>query len=394
MLGKIRNLIPNQVINYGKHLPAAVLANIKYGFPGRKIRVIGVTGTDGKTTTTNMIYRILKDAGKRVSMISTINAEIAGKSHDTGFHVTSPDPKMVQEFLRKAVDNGDEFLVLEVTSHALAQFRVWGIPFEVGVITNITREHLDYHKTFVNYLKAKLKLIKGAKAVVVNEQVKGVGGKVITFGLEKGDFNQKKVGLKLKLPGDYNVENALAAWAVVSELGIDEKVVRKSLENFNSLSGRMEEIKNNRGVKVIVDFGHTPNALEQALKTLRSHTGSGKLIAVFGAAGDRDQGKRPLMGEVAGKLADTVILTDEDPRFEDGQKILDSLAEGAIKTGAVLGKHLFMERDRGRAIKLALDLAKKGDTVGIFGKGHEKTMSYRGVEKPWSDQEVVRKTLK
>lgn len=396
MLREIRSLVPKWVINYGKHFPAAVLANVKYGFPGRKIRVIGVTGTDGKTTTVNMIYRILKDAGKKVSLVSTINAEIAGKSYDTGFHVTSPDPQMVQKFLRQAVDHGDEFLVLEVTSHALDQFRVWGIPFEVGVITNITREHLDYHKTLENYRRAKLRLIRGVKTAVVNQKIREIGeigGKVVTFGLDKGDFNQKRIGLKLKMPGGYNIENALAALVVASVLGIAEKAARKSLENFTSLPGRMEEIKNNRGIKVVVDFGHTPNALEQALKTLRPET-KGRLIAVFGAAGERDRGKRPFMGETAGKMADVVILTDEDPRFEDGNKIVESLAEGVVKAGKHLGKNLFIERDREKAIKMALHLAKRGETVGIFGKGHERSMSYRGAERPWSDQATVRKELK
>src|SRR3990167_1156363 len=192
----IKKFIPRSVINYGKHLPKAILANIKYGFPGKKLKVIGVTGTDGKTTTVNMIYQILKDAGKKVSMISTINAVIGGYEYDTGFHVTSPEPAMIQKFLSQSVKNGDEFMVLEVTSHALDQFRVWGIPFEIGVITNITHEHLDYHKTFADYFRAKLKLVQNAKVAVVNQKIKesweDKGSKVITFGLDNGDFNQKK----------------------------------------------------------------------------------------------------------------------------------------------------------------------------------------------------------
>ena len=387
----IKKFIPRSVINYGKHLPKAILANIKYVFPAKKLKVIGVTGTDGKTTTVNMIYQILKDAGKKVSMISTINAVIGDYEYDTGFHVTSPEPAMIQKFLSQSVKNGDEFMVLEVTSHALDQFRVWGIPFEIGVITNITHEHLDYHKTFADYFRAKLKLVQNAKVAVVNQKIKesweDKGSKVITFGLDNGDFNQKKMKLNLKIPGDYNIENALAALAVTESLGINRQIVKKSLEKFSVLSGRMEEIKNNKGIKIVIDFAHTPNALENALKTLRLQTKE-KLIAVFGAAGARDQGKRPLMGEISGRLADITILTDEDPRFEDRIKIIDEIAKG------VSDKKLYKEPDRGMAIELAIKIAKKGDVVGIFGKGHEKSMNYNGKELSWSDVQAVRKILK
>ncbi|MDO8429362.1 MAG: Mur ligase family protein, partial [Candidatus Daviesbacteria bacterium] len=187
---KLRKLIPNAVVNLGRHLPEAIFANFKYGFPAQKIKVIGVTGTDGKTTTTNMIYQILSSVGRKVSMISTINAQIGGKSYDTGFHVTSPKATDIQRFIKEAVKAGDEFMVLEVTSHALDQFRTWGINFEVGVITNITHEHLDYHKTFESYLNAKAKLIQGSKVAVLPADDPNFAkltekalGKVISFGL-------------------------------------------------------------------------------------------------------------------------------------------------------------------------------------------------------------------
>lgn len=400
MLRKIRKFIPHSFVNLGKHLPEAVFANIKYGFPGRKIKVIGVTGTDGKTTTVNMIYQILKDAGKKVSMISTINAEIAGKSYDTGFHVTSPDRADVQKFLRQAVKNGDEFMVLEVTSHGLVQFRVWGIPFEIGVITNVTHEHLDYHGTYESYLNAKARLIKNVKYAVLNrddssyEKLKEkTSGKILGYGLKKNsDINPGNFPLNLKIPGEYNIYNAEAAACVGKTLKIDDRLIKKSLENFTGLPGRMEEIKNNKGIKVIVDFAHTPNALEQALKALRPKK-TGRLIAVFGCAGERDIGKRPLMGEVSAKLADVTVLTDEDPRHEDRDKIIDGIAQTALKNGGVEGKTLFRQPDRAKAIKMAISMAKRGDTVGIFGKGHEKSMSYSGVEKPWSDQKAVQKAL-
>jgi len=334
------------------------LANVFYGFPTKNLKVIGVTGTDGKTTTVNMIYQILKAANKKVFMISTINSP--------GLHVTSPDPFVVQKLIKEAVTEGNKYLVLEVTSHALDQFRFWGIKFEVGVITNITHEHLDYHKTFENYKNTKLKLLKNSKIPI--EYI--------------------KLKLKLKIPGEYNIENASAAVAVTTALGIDKELARKAVENFEGLTGRMEEVKNKRGLKIIIDFAHTPNGLEQALKALRGLT-KGKLIAVFGSAGQRDEGKRPLMGQIARKLADYVVVTAEDPRGE--LEIINKQITQSAKTG----KNLFVIEDRQKAIDFAINkLAKKGDTVGIFGKGHEKSMNLDGKnEIPWSDKEAVEKVL-
>lgn len=365
------------------------------------MKVIGVTGTDGKTTTVNMIYQILKDAGKKVSMVSTINAYVGGKSHDTGFHVTSPDPFLVQKFAHKAAENGDEFLVLEVTSHGLDQYRFWGIKFDVGVITNVTHEHLDYHQTFENYQNTKLKFLKDVRHAIVNQKIKGdlgnkvdKGDRLITFGLDKGDFNQKDLKLNLEVPGDYNIENALVAIACAFVLDIDRKIAQKTLENFKSLAGRIEEIKNNKGIKIVIDFAHTPNGLEQALKTLRSYSSSGKLISLIGCEGFRDVGKRSMMGEIAQKLSDYVIVTSVDPR---GQLdiINRQITQGAKKSGAKEGENFFIIEDRQKAIAFAINkLAKKGDTVGIFGKGHEKSMNLDGKKEiPWSDEEAVLKSL-
>jgi len=377
--------MPQWLINYFWHLPMAILANVFYGFPARGLKVVGVTGTDGKTTTVNMIYQILKAAGKKVSMISTLNA--------TGFHVTSPDPFVIQKFVK---DHGSEYLVLEVTSHAIDQFRFWGIKFEVGVITNITHEHLDYHKTFENYLQTKLKLLKSVKFAVINQNLSQyvkrsdkLLAKIITFGLEKSDYDKRKYNFKLKIPGDYNIENAQAALAVANVLEIDQQIAKKTLENFEGLTGRMEEVKNSRGIKIIIDFAHTPNGLEQALRTLRKET-KGKLIAVFGSAGQRDEGKRPLMGEIAIRFADYVVITAEDPRGE-----LEYINKQIIQ-GIKKGSNFFVIDDRQKAINFAINkLAKSGDTVGIFGKGHEKSMNIDGIhEIPWSDLEAVKKVLK
>lgn len=393
MKSLIKSIVGQGFINKFYHLPLAVLANIVYGFPARELKVIGVTGTDGKTTTANMIYQVLKAAGKKVSMVSTVNAVIAGKEYDTGFHVTSPSSFMIQKFAKMAREM-DEFLILEVTSHALDQYRFWGIKFDIGVITNVTHEHLDYHKTFENYLGTKLKLIKEAGTAVVNRAVKefrvfrDFRGKVVTFGLNKGDFNQKEVKLNLKIPGNYNIENALSVLAAAFVLKINKTIALRALENFTGVKGRMEEVKNTKGFKVIVDFAHTPNALEVALKTLRKET-KDRLIAVFGSAGKRDTEKRRLMGEVAGKLADIIVVTAEDPRGEL-ERINRQITEGAKKAGAREGINYFVIGDRKKAIEFALTNAKRGDIVGVFGKGHEGSMNLDGKKEiPWSDREVV-----
>lgn len=391
MISKIRKYIPHSLVNYGKHLPEAVVANIKHGFPGKNLHVIGVTGTDGKTTTVNMIYQILKVAGKKASMISTINAEINGKSYETGLHVTSPEVSDIQKFMKNALEAGDEYMVLEVSSHALEQFRTWGIIFEIGVITNITSDHLDYHGTLENYIKAKGKLIENVKWAILNqedpsfEKLKNMtSGKILTFPLS--------LDLKLKIPGDFNILNAEAAFLVGKACGIDEKTIKKALENFAGLIGRMEEIDNNLGIKIFVDFATNQYALENALKALRKQT-KGRLISLFGVPSERDSSKRPLMGKVSAKFADITVLTEDDPRFEDINKIIEEIAEGYYEVKGKNDKNLYKEVDRKKAIQLAINLAKRGDTVGLFGKGHEKSISVRGKELPWSDSDTVKEII-
>lgn len=377
MIGLIRKFLPQWVINYFWHLPRAFLANVVYGFPSRNLKVIGVTGTDGKTTTVHMIFEILKAAGKKVSLISTISSP--------GLHVTSPDPFVVQKLIKDAVLEGSEYMILEVTSHAIDQFRFWGIKFDVGVITNITHEHLDYHKTFENYKKTKLKLLKNSKLAVINNNLSQISGRPSNVMFFSKNIETK---LKLKILGEYNIENASSAIAVTTTLGIDQNLAKKALQNFKNVSGRMEGIKNTRGIKIIIDFAHTPNGLEQALKALRDKT-KGKLIAVFGSAGQRDVTKRPLMGEIASKLADILVITAEDPRGE-----LKEINQEIIK-GIKNKVNYYVVEDRQQAIDFAINkLAKKGDTVGIFGKGHEKSMNIDSKhEIPWSDQKAVQKAL-
>lgn len=402
-MNRFKRFIPQKAINYLKHLPVAAFANLYFGFPSRKLRVIGVTGTEGKTTTVNLIGHILKQAGLPTAFVSTIYAKIGGEEIDTGLHVTSPSSWPLQKLLRRMVEAGVKYVVLEVTSNGLDQFRFFGINFEVGVLTNITRDHLDYHKTFDNYRRAKLKLFENARTVVLNsddpsfsyikDKIKNKKDKkILSYGIKnKADFTPEKFKFTTRLLGDYNRYNCLAAIAAVSTLEIDPKTVARAISSFTGVAGRLEEVVAGQAFKVYVDFAHSPNSIEQALKTLKqSLSGKGRLIAVFGSAGHRDKEKRPLMGEAAGKYADMIILTTDDPRTEKVSEICGQIAQGCRRAG-VEPKVI---EDRREAIKYAFDQAKKGDIVALLGKGHEKSLAIGQEEIPWSDRDTAISLLK
>jgi len=379
------------------HLAVAVLANIWFGFPSRKLTVIGVTGTDGKTTTTTLIYQILKKAGYKASMITSVHAVIAGKTHDTGFHVTTPSAWWVQKYLGEAVRHGDTHMMLEVTSHALSQYRVFGVRFDVGVITNVTHEHLDWHKTYENYLKTKLSLLRQADVAVINRDESDVytealrflpRKRYITYGIRRDSMvNPKTHPFKAQLPGEFNRYNILASLAVSEALGIDRKIATKAISGFPGVIGRMEVIQD-APIRVIVDFAHTPNALEKALEAARKMTKK-RLIHVFGSAGLRDRTKRPLMGGATAKFADLIVLTEEDYRTESVNTIID-----AIASGIPAEKEVHRYPNRKEALEFALSEAKPGDLVMVTGKGHERSLCRGKKEYPWSDQEEIRKMLK
>jgi UDP-N-acetylmuramoyl-L-alanyl-D-glutamate--2,6-diaminopimelate ligase len=325
-----------------------------YDFPSRKLAIIGVTGTKGKTTTAHLIYHILSSLGKKTGLISSITSP--------GFHVTTPDVVSLHKFLKEMVDSGCEYVVIEVSSHGIDQKRIAGVKFEVGVLTNIAPEHLDYHKTFGEYKRVKMSFINSCKY------------KVITPVDTNLDI----------LPGKFNNLNVEAAVKAVEFLGIDRNLAIKSLGLFELPKGRLEEIENNLGVKIIVDFAHTPDSLEAVLKYLRTKT-TGKLIAVFGCAGERDHKKRRKMGKISGELADLSVFTAEDPRSENIFDILKQMKKDA--------KNFVCIPERGEAIVYALSIAKKGDTVAILGKGHEVSMAFKEYEHPWSDQEALKNYL-
>lgn len=377
------------------------LASAWYDCPSIKMKCVGVTGTDGKTTTANLIYWVLKKSGKKAGLISTVGAKIGDKMYDTGFHVTNPEPLDLQKFLQMMVINGCEYAVLEVTSHGLDQDRVAGIKFDVSVLTNVTHEHLDYHKTFDNYCKAKAKLFLHSKMAILNEDNDSfeVIGKLLPKSIKRVGYSVSKLGKQLKgvvqrrFPESYNRQNAAAAICVASSLGIADGLIAQAIVTFPGVEGRMQEVHNAKGFRIYIDFAHTPNALENVLKSLHGRVGEkNRLICVFGCAGERDLGKRPMMGRISRQYADISIITAEDPRGESVDEILRQIKKGAE---SIRNDHeLLAIADRGEAISYAIQrVAKKGDMVIICGKGHEKSMAYNGVEYEWSDHEAVEEAL-
>lgn len=379
------------------HFFIAVAANVWFGFPARELTVIGVTGTDGKTTTTTILYEILKRAKIKTSMITSVHAVIGGRSYDTGFHVTTPTSWLVQKYLRDAVSSGDTHVVLEVTSHALGQSRVLGIPFAVGIITNVTHEHLDWHGTFASYLGIKLSLLKHATVAVVNRDEADLyaaampyvkNKRYVTYGIRRDSMvNPSSHPFKTRLLGEFNRYNALAAIAAAEILGVRPFIWKRTLASFTGVVGRMELVMK-KPFRVIVDFAHTPNALSNALKTVRKMTKE-RVIHVFGSAGLRDSSKRPMMGAQSAAYADISIITEEDYRTEDVEKIMNEIASGIPD-----GKLVYRFPKRKDAIKFALKTAEEGDTVIITGKGHEKSLCRGVIEYPWSDQKETKKLLK
>jgi len=405
------------------------LASFWYGNPSKKLKVIGVTGTDGKTTTANFIYQILSRAGKKVGLISTVSAKIGKEEIDTGLHVTNPEPILLQKLLSKMVDKKCEYAVLEVTSHGIDQERIAGIDFELGVLTNITHEHLDYHKSFENYKNTKLSFLKKAKKIILNKDDnyfdKYIGEfekeKVITYSIKQEadlyakNIKQTKLGMDFeivykgaatvissRIKALFNLSNTLAASLASLICGTEDKDVFTIFSSFKLPKGRLEKVYSGE-YDVYIDFAHTPNALENSLKYLRSKT-KGRLIAVFGSAGERDPEKRFLMGEISGKLAHISVLTAEDPRSENIMDILAKMEEGCKKSNAkeytpvgekkkILEKVYVKVPERKEAIFFALNQAGKDDVVAIFGKAHEKSMAYDGVEHPWSDHKAVEEAL-
>ncbi|MBR3163864.1 UDP-N-acetylmuramoyl-L-alanyl-D-glutamate--2,6-diaminopimelate ligase [Candidatus Saccharibacteria bacterium] len=396
------------------HFGKAVFYGVKNRFPGRKLRVIGVTGTNGKTTTAFLLWKMLNSAGRKTGVMTTVGWGV-DKIYEQKEHMTTVDAGLLNQRIAKIAEMGAEFLVLELTSHALAQYRAVGVPIEIAVLTNVTHEHLDYHKTFERYRDAKRKLFKKAKFGVINADDKSAEWfekdieNYITYGIDGGDLRAIKTKLKAdgveyltndgllvkaKIAGKFNIYNTLAAVAVGRRVGLEDGEIAKGIYALTEVEGRMVKVDEGQSFTVIMDYAHTPDAFMQLLPDMREAT-KGRLIVMFGSAGGRrDPSKREPMGEIAGKYADIVILTEEDDRDTPGEEILEQIAVGARRSGKTDGTSLLFEPERPKAILRACKMAKRGDTVLFLGKGNEKTIERADGAHDYYELDEIKKALR
>lgn len=438
----MKTFLMDKIPNYNKlvipyHVLRADLAAHQYGFPGKKMRVIGVTGTNGKTSTCFLIWKMLNAAGYKTGLMTTV-AWGVDKLEKQIEHMTTVDAKTLNYRMKKIADAGAEFLVLEVTSHALAQHRTFGVPIEIAVMTNVTHEHLDYHNTFENYRDAKRRLFKMAKYGVVNEDDKSWAyfakdvKEYITYGINSGILRAKDVRLgaqgveyfvdnegsardklvandkhlsgnkyasgdmlriKTKIPGEFTVYNSLAAVAVGLKLGLSKEQISQGILALDSVEGRMNRVDLGQNFEVIVDYAHTPDAFLKVYESVVPGK-KGRIISLFGGAGRRDESTRGERGEIAARNSDIVIVTEDDSRDENPAEIAEEFVKGAEQAGFLRGKNLLVELNREKAIQMAVDLARKDDIVLILGKGHEKTILRATGAVPFEDLKVTEKALK
>jgi len=438
----MKTFLMDKIPNYNKlvipyHVLRADLAAHQYGFPGKRMRVIGVTGTNGKTSTCFLIWKMLNAAGHKTGLMTTV-AWGVDKLEKQIEHMTTVDAKTLNYRMKKIADAGAEFLVLEVTSHALAQHRTFGVPIEIAVMTNVTHEHLDYHKTFENYRDAKRRLFKMAKYGVVNEDDKSWSyfakdvKEYITYGINSGILRAKDVRLgaqgveysvdnegsardkyiaddkyvsgskyslrdilriKTRIPGEFTVYNSLAAVAVGLKLGLSKEQISQGILALDSVEGRMNRVDLGQNFEVIVDYAHTPDAFLKVYESVVPGK-KGRIISLFGGAGRRDESTRSERGEIAAKYSDIVIITEDDSRDENPAEIAEEFVRGAKQAGFLRGKNLLVELNREKAIQMAVDLAKKDDIVLILGKGHEKTILRATGAVPFEDLKVTEKALR
>lgn len=427
------------------HKLRAMAAAFLCGFPGRKIKVIGVAGTKGKTTTTNLIAAVLEKAGYKVAMFSTANMRLAGKEFLNTVKLTTPSPFFLSKFLKKAIDEKCDYAVVEISSHALVQHRLYGIDFKKAVITNLMPDHLDYHRTADEYTRVHLKMIgPKTEAVIVNGEDGAVRNlqakiesdnlklKILQFGFAKvSDFRGYGVRLSgnevrfraehqnlpcqiississfsqgmasqgrdlgefvLNIPGNFNAYNALAAITLGISEGIDPDKIREALAGVAGVPGRLEKIKISPGqdFEVVVDYAHSPDSLRNVYEAVKPYV-KNRLIAVLGGTGDRDKTYRSRAGALADKFADIVVVTNEDPYSEDPEAIIDQVWAG-IKNKKP-DETLFRISDRKEAVEKAVNLAQKGDTILITGKGSEQFMIWGDKKIPWDDRKVAREAL-
>lgn len=408
----------------------ADLACVFYGYPARQLCTIGVTGTDGKTTTSNLIHTLLREAGIHCGLMTTANFKSDDREWENATRQSTLEAPDVQQFLRSLLDEGRTHAVIEATSHGLELQRVRGCAFDIGIVTNITHEHLEFHKTLENYRRAKARLFE----MLDPQRDKGLGVHPVAI-LNRDDSsfdvlkpycrvpildysidNQAAVRavdvqmhaastcfrvvlpdceaqIETQLVGRFNVSNCLAAIAAAYSLGIAPEMIARGLAKVQGVTGRMERIDEGQDFTVIVDYAHTPDSLAKVLAVLRPLT-RGRLMVVFGSAGERDVQKRPLMGQIAAQMADFFVITDEDPREEDRSAILREIAQGSEAAGKREGQDFLCIADRTQAIQTAFQRARPGDTVLLAGKGHEQSIILGREKLPWDDRRVAREQLR
>jgi len=401
------------------HKARGFLAHYLYGQPSRKMEVIGITGTNGKTTTCHLVASILEAAGAKVGMSTTTTHKVADKIWANTSNMTTISPFKLQAVLRQMANESCQYAIIETTSHAISQYRNFGIQYKVAAMTNVTHDHLDYHGTFENYLSEKLKLFANEPDLaVINlddpaaDQFLAMKAKYqLTYAINKrADVVARKILLdskgstftivlpsgqitvELKLPGNFNIYNALSAAAICYGLGVSPEAIKKGLEAVPAVPGRMEKVEAGQDFTVIIDYAHTPDALEKVYSALRD-SAKGKMIAVLGACGDRDKSKRPIMGALAARFADAVIVTDEEPYGEDPNEIIAQVASGVL-SGAKAdkmkeGENFFIIKNRREGIRKALELARNGDLVIITGMGAQEFRVVAGKHLPWVEKKVV-----
>ncbi|HSX36087.1 MAG TPA: UDP-N-acetylmuramoyl-L-alanyl-D-glutamate--2,6-diaminopimelate ligase [Patescibacteria group bacterium] len=422
----VKKVVPRGALRKIKpagHYAEAVLLNARYGFPSKGLKVIGVTGTNGKTTTCFLIHKMLVDAGYKVGLITTVAYGVGDDIKPQLTHMTTPTVPVLLNRIKKMRAQGVEWLVLETTSHALDQHRVWGIPYIMAVFTNLTHEHISYHGSFEHYRAAKRKLFEmtnrnraGLRLGIVNADDRWANvfasavKKSLSYGIKDGDARAKDIKLgasgvkysvtlggttyhiSCRLPGTFNVYNSLAAVCVGHALGLSQKQVEQGIAALEGVEGRMTRIDEGQPFDVIVDYAHTPDSFEQLFADIKPVV-KGKLIVLFGSLGGGDKGKRPLQGELAGRFANELIICEEDDRAEDPAVIMGDIAKGARKAGKVDDKDLFLIHDRTKAMQFAVSRAKKGDVVLFLGKGHEKTIEHNDGTQPWDEIATARSVL-
>lgn len=402
-----------QILVEDTRIAMAEMAAAYYGYPSSEMQMIGVTGTNGKTSTTYMLKAIAERMGKKVGLIGTIRNMIGDIIIDT--ERTTPESVDLQRILRQMKDEKVDVVIMEVSSHSLDQKRVHGIEYDVGEFTNLTQDHLDYHKTFENYFNAKKLLFKQSRMAVINKDdpyanrmMEGLDIPVMTFGIrEKADvtaseidittrgvqfdFNYKNITSRFNvpIPGLFSVFNAIGAATVALSLGWNLDSIKYGLEHMMSVSGRLEPLPTGKNeFTVLLDYAHTPDALENVLKTVKGFA-TGRIVTLFGCGGDRDHAKRPIMGEIAGRFSDFAIVTSDNPRTENPMDIINSIVEGVKKSGC---EYVVIENRR-EAIEYALKNARKNDVIILAGKGHENYQEINGGKHHFDEKEIVAEIL-